>query len=296
MNFNFNTDRLSVSNYSGDITNSDKDIVKEIIEILTPNVTKSLPKGWQNITTKPSAKKWIKERNEESIFLIIESTTSSEVIGFIFLYPIYLEDNNMDLRFGYLLSESFWGKGIGTELVKGIVKKCHELGSIKTISGGVEKDNIGSIKVLEKCGFHALSQEEKTKNVIFYEKRIPFQKNHIKSARIYLILWIHLSFNVNLMTLGSHKGLRRHPLFFFFKKIKIKPKGRPQSCRYVNQNGDSLLWGYAQITSTARLKFTLNSVLQFIKLKLLSSDRSLVHESTFLHGEHHNAICIFYIC
>lgn len=136
-------------------------------------MTKSLPDNWQNKTTITSATKWIKERNEESIFLIVESVISSQVIGFVFLYPIDLEANKIDLRFGYLLSELSWGKGFGTELVQGLVNKCQDMGNIKSISGGVEKDNIASIKVLNKCGFHILSQNEKDENVIFYEKQIP---------------------------------------------------------------------------------------------------------------------------
>ena len=172
LNFNFKTSRLSISNYTLYKTLTDKDFAKEIIKILTPNVTKALPDGWQNINNSSRANNWIKERNKESTFLIVQSITSNEVIGFIFLYPTYLKKEHIDLRFGYLLFESYWGKGLGTELVKGLVNKCQEMGNIKSISGGVEKENIGSIKVLEKCGFHALSQEEKTENVIFYEKAI----------------------------------------------------------------------------------------------------------------------------
>lgn len=69
-----------------------------------------------------------------------------------------------------MLAENFWGKGIGTELVKELVKKCQELGTINSISGGVESENIGSIKVLEKCGFNSTNKDAKSENVIFYEK------------------------------------------------------------------------------------------------------------------------------
>lgn len=170
MNYNFNTDRLSVSHCL--YNDSDYQLVQGVIKILTPNVTKALPNGWQNLTSPSRVEKWIKERNEESIFLIVTSRASSEMIGFIFLYPNYLKNGLVDLRFGYLLAESTWSKGLGTELVNGLVNYCKELGNVKSLSGGVEKENIASIKVMEKCGFHSSSQDDSNQEVIFYQKHV----------------------------------------------------------------------------------------------------------------------------
>lgn len=170
MDFNFTTDRLSIFNYLESKINSNEDFAETTISVLSSNVTKSLPAGWQNITTISSANKWIKERVEESTFMIIQSKPYYHVIGFVFLYPIPLENHKLDIRFGYLLAENFWGKGLGTELVNGLVKKCQELRTINSISGGVELENIGSIKVLEKYGFQPTNKDTKSENVIFYEK------------------------------------------------------------------------------------------------------------------------------
>lgn len=169
LDYSFKTERLLINQYNLSDTASNYDIAEETIRILTPNVTKALPGGWQNINTESKALHWIKERDEESIVLLVESGSGNNLTGFIFLYPIALDNNQIDIRFGYLLSETYWGKGLGTELVNGLVKKCLDLNCIKSISGGVEKDNIGSIKVLEKCGFHSLDNEE-AETVIFYEK------------------------------------------------------------------------------------------------------------------------------
>jgi len=73
-----------------------------------------------------------------------------------------------ELRLGYLLTESIWGKGIGSELVKGLVKMCSDSKMINSISGGVEKDNVGSIKVLEKNGFYK-SNEELPGDMLLYK-------------------------------------------------------------------------------------------------------------------------------
>ncbi len=50
---NFKTQRLAVNSWTNQLNgmDSDKSFAKEVIEILSPNVTKALPDGWQNITT-----------------------------------------------------------------------------------------------------------------------------------------------------------------------------------------------------------------------------------------------------
>lgn len=168
---NFKTQRLSVSSWTNQLKgmDSDKNFAKEVIEILTPKVIKALPDGWQNITTIAGAQNWIKERDQESHFITIQLSATDETIGFIFLYESNSEQKYYDLRFGYLLSEIVWGKGYGTELIRGLLKWCRESGDIKSISGGVEFDNIGSIKVLEKTGFSKATAGESKDDVIFYE-------------------------------------------------------------------------------------------------------------------------------
>lgn len=168
---NFKTQRLFVKSWTNELKgmDSDKSFAKEVIEILTPNVTKSLPDGWQNVTNLAGAQDWIKERDQESHFITIQLLATEETIGFIFLYEANSEQNYYDLRFGYLLSEKVWGNGLGTELIRGLIKWCREEGDIKSISGGVEVDNIGSIKVLEKTGFSKATAGESKDDVIFYE-------------------------------------------------------------------------------------------------------------------------------
>ncbi len=56
------------------------------------------------------------------------------------------------MRLGYLLAERAWGKGIASELIRGLVEWCRKSG-IASIVGGVERNNIASRRVLEKNGF-----------------------------------------------------------------------------------------------------------------------------------------------
>ncbi|PWJ42685.1 GNAT family N-acetyltransferase [Sediminitomix flava] len=168
---NFETKRLSVKSWTKQVEElGGIDIFAEkVIEILSPNVTKNLPDGWQNITTKNEAQEWIKDRNAESHFVCIQLLDTKEPVGFIFFYESDTNDVYYNLRFGYLLSEKVWGKGVGTELIDGLINWCKTEGNIRSISGGVECDNIGSIKVLEKNGFKASSIDSPSADILFYE-------------------------------------------------------------------------------------------------------------------------------
>jgi ribosomal-protein-alanine N-acetyltransferase len=154
----FTTERLGLKRWriSSDKADFDALGIRAALSILSPTVTNSLPDGWQNVNTPEKASNWIKERESDSDFYAIHKNDTKELIGFLFLYR---EAESADLRLGYLIGEKHWGKGLGTELIKGLVFWCRTSQVIKTLSGGVEEDNIASIKVLEKCGFQKATDE-----------------------------------------------------------------------------------------------------------------------------------------
>jgi len=166
----FKTSRVSIINWKhieSEVEFKDSSI-ESVLNIMTPNVTKALPDGWQNLNTIDKAKTWISERKSDSNFYAITLTETKEIIGFIFLYLGNQTNETYELRLGYLLSESIWGKGVGSELIKGLIEWCSNTKMVSSISGGVEKDNIGSIKVLEKNGFYK-SNEELPENMLLYQ-------------------------------------------------------------------------------------------------------------------------------
>ena len=171
----FNTNRVSILNwlYIESQIGLKNSRTKSVLKIMTPNVTKALPDSWHGINTIDKAENWIIERKEDSNFYAITLTETSEIIGFLFLYIENDTKQSSDLRLGYLLSESIWGKGIGSELIKGLVEWCGNTKIINSISGGVEKDNIGSRKALEKNGFYK-SKEELPEDMFLY--KIEFKK------------------------------------------------------------------------------------------------------------------------
>lgn len=169
----FETERLTIESWKSRVTDplNIKDFAGDIIGILTEPVTKYLPEGWQGINEIKKANDWIKRRAEESVFLTVQLLSTLDVVGFLFLYESKASDNSIELRLGYLLSESVWGKGLGSELVKGLVEWCEKQNNIKSVSGGVEIENTGSIRVLEKNGFSIVQSKDLQDNVVFLKRR-----------------------------------------------------------------------------------------------------------------------------
>ena len=80
----------------------------------------------------------------------------------------------MSAEISYFIGKKkFWGKGIASKCVETVVHfAVTELG-LRKISAGYYENNIGSAKVLEKCGF--VVEGNKISELIFEKKRI----NHI---------------------------------------------------------------------------------------------------------------------
>ena len=163
----FQTDRLFIREYDYFIKQSDKKLSLELIlEIMSPEVTQSLPIEWQHIKALDDASIWLQNQLKEADFFIIQHKNNDSIIGFLFLYETSISESKSNLHIGYLLSKDYWGEGLGSELISGLVLWGQSLGTINSFVGGVEVANIGSIKVLEKNGF--IRTESENKDNVFY--------------------------------------------------------------------------------------------------------------------------------
>ena len=57
-----------------------------------------------------------------------------------------------EIEAGFILSKTHWGRGLGTELLQGLLKYGFAKLNADHIVAVCHPDNLGSIKVLEKCG------------------------------------------------------------------------------------------------------------------------------------------------
>ena len=98
---------------------------------------------------------WVKEyENPKTIRYGIVLKDNNELIGAIDVVG-YIDGNP---EIGYCLSRKYWNKGYMTEACSALVDYLLSIG-YKTIVIEADVDNIGSNRVIEKCGFEFTHQE-----------------------------------------------------------------------------------------------------------------------------------------
>ncbi|MBT5875331.1 MAG: GNAT family N-acetyltransferase [Candidatus Latescibacteria bacterium] len=164
----FSTDRLLVGEWHSLDCDAWKqlDLAVVVRDMLTERVTHTLPTAWQGTYTLDRARAWIEERDDEGMTLLAVEKVSRRPIGLIILFESGSSTARTDLRLGYLLAESAWGKGLASELIGGFVAWCGSNG-VGSLAGGVEPENIASRRVLEKCGFVLDATSESSEEQIF---------------------------------------------------------------------------------------------------------------------------------
>ena len=118
----FTTARLEVSNVDSylEVESAKSELLSSIVGFLSPSVVKSLPPYFNDINTESKADIWLAKMVSESHLFAINLKGSKSVIGFVFLY----ESDNSIAHLGYLLGESFWHQGYGSELLFGLIESC----------------------------------------------------------------------------------------------------------------------------------------------------------------------------
>jgi RimJ/RimL family protein N-acetyltransferase len=140
----FKTQRLLVKEWHSLSTDEWKqqDLKEVVMTMLAPHVTQSLPTEWRGTYSRERAQNWIENRDNEGATLLVIDKSSRIPIGLVILFEIYHKgSNDIEVRLGYLLAESAWGKGLASELIQGFVGWCRQAGITS------------SRRVLEKNGF-----------------------------------------------------------------------------------------------------------------------------------------------
>ena len=136
--------------------------------LLTDAVTASLPPDWHGPFSAERAQRWVSGRDAETTNLLVVDRRTREPVGFMFLFES--EDKptgGVEVRLGYVLAESAWGKGLASELVHGLVDWCRKQ-PIASIIGGVGRENHPSRRVLEKNGFKEILSSDETQTERYY--------------------------------------------------------------------------------------------------------------------------------
>ncbi len=159
----FETSRLSVRGWHsiGAAAPPGQDLAAFVVGLMSESVTRSLPSHWRGEYTIDRAREWIAERDSEGTTLLILERSIGRPVGVVILSESASEDDSgaVDVRLGYLLAESAWDRGLGSELIEGLIGWCRGQPPIRSLAGGVESENVASARVLEKNGFRPVQTE-----------------------------------------------------------------------------------------------------------------------------------------
>lgn len=157
----FQTARLSVAGWQEALAAAAgrAALAERMADMLTPEVARTLPPKWQPLESVGEALEWLDARAAEGDCFTVKTIDDGRIVGCLVAYAAMAEadPDKLDLRIGYLLAREAWGRGFGSELIAGFVDWCETAGDIRVLIGGVEDDNIASIRVLEKNGFRRTS-------------------------------------------------------------------------------------------------------------------------------------------
>ena len=144
------TDRLAVVPWSTPLSTTE---LTELGGILDTEVTAFLPPHLQYEPGTTDVSKWA------STFAAGESAVSSvrllgtnELCGLILLRP----EEESSLYVGYIFGKRHWGKGLATELLRGLVDQLTAQRFVGELHAGVDRQNPASAAVLRKVGFNAM--------------------------------------------------------------------------------------------------------------------------------------------
>eukprot|EP00035_Acanthoeca_spectabilis_P025651 m.459321 g.459321 ORF g.459321 m.459321 type:complete len:417 (-) comp21720_c0_seq1:1639-2889(-) len=129
-----------------------RELPEVVSDLLTPEVTQSLPPCWHGEYPPERARAWVQERDTEGVTLLAVDHATKEVMGLVIL-GVFVEGGTISLMLGYLLGSAAWGKGLGTELITGLVAHVRDKHFAHMMFAGAAADNYPSIRILEKAGF-----------------------------------------------------------------------------------------------------------------------------------------------
>jgi ribosomal-protein-alanine N-acetyltransferase len=89
---------------------------------------------------------------DDGIYFAIAKKDTNQLIGSIGFSSHIKHHHRIELS--YDLAKDYWRKGIMTKAIKAVSKYCFEKMPINRIEAFVHKNNIHSLTLLEKCGFH----------------------------------------------------------------------------------------------------------------------------------------------
>ncbi len=87
---------------------------------------------------------------------------------------------------GYVLNQDFWGRGYMTQATKALIDFGFEYLGLKTIEIGHAEKNIGSRRVIEKCGFRFVDKRvhKRLNRITYYYELTKREYDEMKKSKV----------------------------------------------------------------------------------------------------------------
>lgn len=155
----FTTGRLRVGPWHDRAVAAGLELVDVVTELLNERTTAALPEPSRGDFDAARAAAWIAGRDAESPTLLASERSTERPIALVIVAAVPSDRSGLDLRVGYVVAESAWGRGVASELLDGLVGWARTRRDVTSVSGGVELTNAASIRVLEKNGFRVTERD-----------------------------------------------------------------------------------------------------------------------------------------
>lgn len=143
----------------------------EVTKYLTWNPHESVE------VTKTIVSRWLQEEEDpKTVRFLITVKGNDDPVGSIDVVGYH----DGDPEIGYCLSRKLWGQGYMTEACQAVMAYLFALGHKRILIDAAE-DNIGSNRVIAKCGFRFVGKEYKEHTSAF--KEAPVTLNHYEILR-----------------------------------------------------------------------------------------------------------------
>jgi len=151
----------------------DTAFLEQLKSILDEDVTAFLPPALVFRAGETNVSEWAQTFGKGSHVSDIRLIEGESLAGLLLLRP-EIEEGNEVLHIGYIFGRAFWGKGLATELLRGLVGSLEEHKFKGTLHGGVDPSNPASARVLQKVGFVELPPSlSRPTDVNWFSKSFP---------------------------------------------------------------------------------------------------------------------------
>lgn len=144
----YTTDRLTTVPWSTPLSAAE---LKELDGILDTEVTAFLPPHLLYEPGTTDVSKWASTFSRGSSVSSVRLLDTNELCGLILL-----RSEAASVHLGYIFGKRHWGKGMATELLRGLMDQLTVQRHVGDIHAGVDRQNPASAAVLRKVGFHAM--------------------------------------------------------------------------------------------------------------------------------------------